>query len=420
MLYTRGISLANSDRPPEAKRTSPGVNALTVNTVLCMVCLVYLVYLFSQLAYFSGGLAGILPEEFTMAEYARRGFFEMSWLSAMNLGLICFAIWLIREEKLPRLTKITGAFLALITLFLIVTASAKMFLYISSYGLTWSRVTTEVFMLWLALTTILVAVRLFLPKFGYMKAVVLTAMVLGTLVFWVDVEVLVVNYNVNAYRSGKLETVDVSYLNTMGAAAVPRLLELAEDDDPEIAQQAREFLDRENRYTMDDFRGWNFTRARADRLLSEYHTSQEEALRAEVMELLGLDISAGTVDRDWGNHLAWENGKRMLEFDFESEDEDALIEQLKASGWQAVPINSQMMAVMNRNTDLFKEFRDTYLRYTERKGYWFFRDLHPEATEPANPAPLLTRDGFRFVLAYYDTRNDVLYIFQVDQPGKTA
>jgi hypothetical protein len=71
-----------------------------------------------------------------MAEYARRGFFEMSWLSTMNLGLICLSIWLIREEKLPRLTKIAGAFIAVITLFLIVTASAKMFLYIGSYGLT--------------------------------------------------------------------------------------------------------------------------------------------------------------------------------------------------------------------------------------------------------------------------------------------
>jgi hypothetical protein len=293
-----------------------------------------------------------------------------------------------------------------------------MFLYIGSYGLTWSRVTTEVFMLWLALTTVLVAIRLFLPKFGYMKAVVLTAMVLGTLVFWVDVESLVVNYNVNAYRSGKLETVDVNYLNDMGAAAIPRLLELTEDENPEVAKQARDILDRRNNYVVEDFRDWNFTKVKADTLLSEYHARQEEAIRAEVLEMLGLDVSAGTLLRtSWGNKLSWENGKRMLEFDFDSEDEEALVEQLKAAQWQAVPISSRMQATLNRDTDLFREFRDIYLTNTERKGYWFFRDLHPEATDPADPSPLLTREEYRFVLAYYNTRNNVLYIFQVDRPA---
>ena len=418
ILYSRGISLARADKPVAAVSTRKGVNALTVNTVLGMVCLVYLVYLFSQLAYFSGGLAGILPEEFTMAEYARRGFFEMAWLSTMNLGLSCFAIWLIREEKLPRFTKITGLFLALITLFLVVTASAKMFLYIGSYGLTWSRVTTEVFMLWLALTTILVAIRLFSPKFGYMKAVVLTAMVLGTLVFWVDVEVLVANYNVKAYRSGKLETVDVSYLNNLGAAAVPSLLELAEDTDPEVAEKARNYLDRENRYALDDFRDWNFTRAKADQLLTEYHVRQEEALRAEVMELLGPDISAGTLVRKWNTMLQWEDGKRMLEYDFEPEDAEALVEQLTAAGWEATPVSNRMLAVTNRDPSLFEEFRDIYLTDGKRQGYWFFRDLHPEAADPTDPGDLLSRESYHFVLAYYNSRNGNLYIFQVDKAAQ--
>ena len=414
ILYSRGISLANSDRPPEAKHTTRGINALTVNTVLIMVCLVYVVYLFSQLAYFSGGLAGILPEEFTMAEYARRGFFEMSWLSTINLSLICLSIWLIREEKLPRLTKIAGTFIAAITLFFIITASAKMFLYIGSYGLTWSRVVTEVFMLWLALTTVLVAIRLFLPKFGYMKAVVLTAMVLGTLTFWVDVETLVANYNMNAYRSGKLETVDVAHLDRLGAAAVSHLVELTENEDPKIAQQARDILDRRNSYEVKDFRQWNYTRARADKLVAEYHAEQEAAIREELKEILGLDLSAGTVVRNWYNLLTWENGKRLVEYKFALKDREALVDQLKAAGWKKVPLDSAMMSILNRDTDLFKEFRDVYLTHSERPGYWYFLDLHPEAENPTDPGPLLTRESRRFVLAYFNSNYDCIYIFQVD------
>ena len=274
VLYTRGVSLAKAARPAAARREGKGANALTVNTVLIMVCLVYVVYLLSQLAYFSGGLSGILPEEYTLAEYARRGFFEMAWLCCINLSILCGTIWLIRQEKLPRLTKIAGTFLGAITIFLVLTASAKMFLYIGSYGLTRQRVLTQVIMLWLALTTVLVTLRLYKPDFGYMKAVVLTAMVLGTLVFWVDVNTVVASYNVRSYQSGKLETVDVGYLNTLGPASTPWLIELAEDENPEIAQNARDILKirgtRQSYMEDVDFRGWNYSFGDSQNKIEEF------------------------------------------------------------------------------------------------------------------------------------------------------
>jgi len=275
ILYTRGVSLAKLQKPTEARSSRKGVNTLTVNTVLIMVCLVYVVYLLSQLAYLSGGLSGILPEEYTLAEYARRGFFEMAWLCAINLALLCGCIWLVREEKLPRMTRIAGTFLGAITIFLVLTASAKMLLYIGSYGLTRRRVLTEVIMLWLALTTVLVTLRLHKPGFGYMKAVVLTAMILGTLVFWVDVDTVVAGYNVRAYRSGKLETVDVNHLGSLGTAGIPWLLELAEDSDPQVADRSRDILERRSEfrdiyYEIDDFRGWNFCRARAEQQMNDW------------------------------------------------------------------------------------------------------------------------------------------------------
>jgi len=280
MLYSRGVSLAKNSRPEVAFRKARGANALTVNTVLIMVCLMYTVYLLSQLAYFSGGLSGILPQGYTLAEYARRGFFEMAWLCAINLGILCLTIWLIREERLPRLTKIAGTFLAVITVFLILTASAKMFLYIGSYGLTRLRVLTEVIMLWLALTTVLVTIRLFRQGFGYMKALVITATILGALVFWVDVNTVVASYNVRAYQAGKLETVDVSHIGTLGSAGIPWLMELAEDEDPQVAEMARDILERRGNdaeiyYAVEDFRSWNYCRAQAEQLLDTWQEGQK-------------------------------------------------------------------------------------------------------------------------------------------------
>lgn len=189
LLYSRAVALHHAPKPEAAATKEKKVSALTVNTVLTAVCLVYCVYLFSQLAYLSGGLSGILPEEFTMAEYARRGFFEMSRLCLINLSLICVSVWLVRKDTgISLYTRLCGTFLGMITLFLVAAASAKMFMYIGSYGLTWSRVVTEVVMLWMALTTIVVVLWLFLPRIPYMKVAVLSAMVIGAAVIWVDVD----------------------------------------------------------------------------------------------------------------------------------------------------------------------------------------------------------------------------------------
>ena len=147
------------------------------------------------------------------------------------------------------------------------TASAKMFLYIESYGLTRLRVLTQVVLLFLGLTTGLVAVRLFVPKLPYMKTVVLAGLLLGALVSWVDVDTFVAKYNVDAYLAGDLETVDVSHLSVLGDGAVPHIYRLAQEaPDKEIAHQADATLARSWTQAPEDFRCWNY----ADHAAMEY------------------------------------------------------------------------------------------------------------------------------------------------------
>ena len=280
VLYTRGVALHHNPRSAAPAKQPRGVNALTVNTVLIAVAAVYLVYLLSQLAYFSGGFSGILPEGYTLAMYARRGFFEMGWLCAMNLGLIALAVGLVRKEaKAPRLTRLLCLFIGLITVFLVAAASAKMLLYIGSYGLTRLRVLTEVFMVWLGVTTVLVCVWLFREKLPYMKVSVLLALVLCAGLFWADVDTQVARYNVRAYQTGRLETVDVEYLGTLSAGAVPYIQALTED--PATAQSAVHTLKDYYLYDFGGLRGWNWAQARASEILAVYQpaeTAQEEQI----------------------------------------------------------------------------------------------------------------------------------------------
>ncbi|MBQ8236547.1 MAG: DUF4173 domain-containing protein [Oscillospiraceae bacterium] len=280
LLYTRGVALHHETKAETAPKPVRGVHPLTVNTILFAAAAVYLVYLFSQLAYFVGGFSGILPEDFTLAEYARRGFFEMSELCAINLALIALGVGLVKkEDKTPLSTRLVCLFLGAITAFLVAAASAKMFMYIGSYGLTRARVMTEVFMLWLAITTIAVCVWLFRAKLPYMKVSVMVALVLCAGLFWADVDAQVARYNVRAYQSGQLETVDVEYLSRLSSGAVPYLEALTRDRDPDVAQEAREELAAYRLYQYDDLRGWNWTAWQAAQILEPYQP--DEAAEAE-------------------------------------------------------------------------------------------------------------------------------------------
>lgn len=282
VFYTRGTALHHLPKAEREPRTRKGLNSITVNTVLVAVVFVYGVYLISQLAYFVGGFAGILPEEYTLAQYARRGFFEMAWLCAINLTLMALSMGLVSARgKAPLATRLLCLGLGAVTLFLVCAASAKMFLYIGSYGLTRLRVLTEVFMLWLAAVTVCVCVWLFRPRTPYLKFALVLGLALCAVLMWADVDTQVARYNVQAYQSGKLETVDMVYLRDLGYSAVPYLEELTQDPDPDTAQRAANLL--RNFYTFDhDIRSWNYAKAKALPILEQYR----DTVAAESAEVL--------------------------------------------------------------------------------------------------------------------------------------
>ena len=277
LLYYRGVGLHHAPKSATPAREPKCFNVLTINTILFAVCGLYLVYLASQLAYVVGGFSGILPEDFTLAEYARRGFFEMSRLCALNLTIMALGVGLTRKNgKSPLLTRLLALFIGLMTLFFVAAASAKMVMYIGSYGLTWKRVTTEVFMLWLAVTTVLVSIWLFRESLPYMKISMVVGLALCALLFLGDVNARVAQYNVRAYQSGKLQTVDTEYLWQLSESAVPYLEELTGDADEEVAKQATNILQYRCKYDPEDadWRSWNLTTSRAAQILEKYQPQE--------------------------------------------------------------------------------------------------------------------------------------------------
>lgn len=202
------------------------------------LCVVYVIFFFSQLAYFTSAFGGVLPEEFSAAEYARQGFFELCAVAVINLAVIIVINLFCRfEEKRPAPLRFFTGLISVFTLILIATAFSKMAMYISRFGLTQLRVYTSWFMVLLAVLFLLVIVRQFkkvnLAKTG---SVVFTVM-LAVLSF-AQTDALISKYNLEAYRSGKLDAKVLNMRELSGDGIYTAMEMIGSSDINEVSEAA--------------------------------------------------------------------------------------------------------------------------------------------------------------------------------------
>jgi len=228
-----------SNQPKKSK--VGGVTATPVTAFLTTIGVVYAAYLFSQLAYFFNAFLGFLPENYTPAQYARRGFFEMAVICAINIVVIAVSLLISKKDKKgnqPLAVRLLCGFVCLFSLIIVATVIGKLVMYMGFYGLTELRLYTSLFSVCAAIVIIFVGIRLFAPRFAYFRAAAATLAVLSVGIAFADVNTTIARYNTQAYLNGYLEQIDVDYLSTLDSAAVPSLVELMDSDDRGVARKA--------------------------------------------------------------------------------------------------------------------------------------------------------------------------------------
>ncbi|MBQ2676965.1 MAG: DUF4173 domain-containing protein [Clostridia bacterium] len=261
------------------------VDSAIINTFLTVISLCYLTYLFTQLAYFFNAFSGLLPENYTVTQYARRGFFEMCTIAVINMIIIFASLVLLKrkENKTSVVTKILCCFIILFTMVIISTSFSKMYLYMETYGLTRLRVLTSCFMVVLFILFILALIRIFATKFPYMKVALAVGFSAIIIVGFADVDRVVSKYDVEQYKAGALPELDIGVFEDMSDSCVPYLIELMNYDDGPLSYAAREELSSrfEAKFTqkdgkivpissVNDFRSYNYAKTQADKLLLQY------------------------------------------------------------------------------------------------------------------------------------------------------
>ena len=298
------FSLAKSEQKPFKTPELKKAENTVIIAFLAVISLCYLAYLFSQLAYFFSAFSGFLPEDysFTVSSYARRGFFEMCVIAAIDFVMIfiCLLISPKKEGKICGATKILCSFIGFFTLVIIATALSKMFLYIKSFGMTERRITTSAFMIFLSVAFVSLMIKVFIPKIRVFRVALISAATVLTMLGIFNINTVIADYNYTAYINGKLETVDVNAIYDLGDEGIPYLIKLADDENFNVSDNAKRLLKsvykggeyyesfyNENGYydlgkkCYKGFGDFSFSKNKAYKYLDEYAKTNPDVLDAE-------------------------------------------------------------------------------------------------------------------------------------------
>ncbi len=153
--FLRGVFFTKISIAPGSIQPGPTLGIVEIGVALGLVNALFALFVVTQIPYFFGGASFVQSSaSVDIAQYARRGFFELVTVAALALGMLLIARWLLRKAAARALT-IFNIFAGItIALLFIIMASAllRMWLYTRFFGLTELRIYTTAFMAWIAIT----------------------------------------------------------------------------------------------------------------------------------------------------------------------------------------------------------------------------------------------------------------------------
>ena len=209
-----------ADAKPTEKMAWDSVISLTV---LILLNIVYLLFVVVQFQYF---FSETLKEGYTYAEFARRGFFELLFVTMLNLLIISTIVSYV-DKTSKFLTRAIRALLSLLVTFsgvMLYSAFLRLLMYEEAYGFTFARVLAHSFMIYLLVILCYSFMRIWMERLSLVRFYIISAIIFYTIINTIQLDRYVVDRNLDRYTdTGKI---DIYYLNSLSYEGVAGLVEL--------------------------------------------------------------------------------------------------------------------------------------------------------------------------------------------------
>lgn len=221
---------SNSANKPDKARG----DLIVLNILLTSILAIYTIFIAIQFRYLFS--AGELPYGLNYAEYARRGFFELIFLSVLNIALILLTTYLLKDKiyagknKWAQLTKLMMIYLCVLTGVLLVSSYYRMSLYDSAYGFTRLRILVYLFLLFEAAGLAATLAYIVKHNFNILAVYAAVGLTYYLTLNLVNIDGIIARRNIDMYLSGRTETVDIDYLMSLSTDAAPEIMRLVNED----------------------------------------------------------------------------------------------------------------------------------------------------------------------------------------------
>lgn len=231
-----GAAAAEHQDPAPAGR----FGVLETLTMLGLTAVVLALFVVAQLVALTGAGQRLVEQAgLTPAEYARSGFFQLCWATALILGLLGLIRALAHPDAVrARSVRLLSALVPLLALGLVAVSLRRLALYDHAFGLTMLRLAVAVAASWMGMVLCLIAARnggLRAGRQWVLGASIAAALALVLVADVANPEAFVVRHNVARAERGA--TFDGGYLATLSDDAVPAVATALEQaDDPDLAR----------------------------------------------------------------------------------------------------------------------------------------------------------------------------------------
>lgn len=204
-------------------------------TILVLINVLFGAFVSIQFAYLFGGQGFISLDGTSYAQYARRGFFELVTVACLTLLLIQFMNWFtVKKYKGDRnLFNLLSTLIIGFVIVMLISAFQRLSLYEWTFGFTQLRIYVHTFMVWMGGTLLWYLYTLWLRpnRFAVGALVCLFGFVISLNLL--NPDAFIVRKNLERFES--VGHLDLEYLTTLSADAVPQLITLAAVIDKEEA-----------------------------------------------------------------------------------------------------------------------------------------------------------------------------------------
>ncbi len=273
-ILSEGINSIKTITKPLAIKKPQG-DVVIISVMLISILVIYSFFSIIQFKYLFAGAS--LPDDLSFAEYARRGFFELLFLSFINISIVLAVIYLTRDNiynngkssTSAKLIKILMLYLCAITILLLASSFYRMTLYNNEYGLTELRILVVIFLLFEAIGLLVTFYYIIKPSFNIIAFYTVICLSFYLTINVLNLDYMIAKKNIDMHYAGK--ELDVNYLYILSSDAAPQMRRLLDDENYFVRQMALEYFEKieyQASYT-NDWRCFNLSRNNGKKIINE-------------------------------------------------------------------------------------------------------------------------------------------------------